>query len=389
MRYKPFLSHKRAKKEIISLLKEQLCIRGAGGWKDTDELQLGGDFSGDIVNAIDECTGGFIWWGTRDTLDSEVICEVELPTALDRAKRDPSYPVIPVFVELKPTDYDDIAQAIGPAYAKQLIAGNGIVPLSRQSLRDLADDTARRYVKQLVRTLPAGPVTMAVTAFRAPAEEHDLTLDWRSLFDAHERVLQAGAQETIIEALGDIREALQSRARSPKVTVELNVPIALALLIGHEFRWTTQLRVTLVTVNPDGEMLVIDPAPPGDCSWPQPQVADRPGSGPVVLAVSVGAELGAAADRWADENDACRIETLHVGRSPNADPLDADEVKSLAATIARRLNELHAAGVPKHLLLRGPAALGAAVGLAANGSGPTYVPFYDGHSYYSGGVWVG
>ena len=54
-----------------------------------------------------------------------------------------------------------------------------------------------------------------------------------------------------------------------------------------------------------------------------------------------------------------------------------------------RLNELHAEGVPKHLLLRAPASLATAIGLAANGTGPTYVPFYDGHDYYVGGLWVG
>lgn len=105
-----------------------------------------------------------------------------------------------------------------------------------------------------------------------------------------------------------------------------------------------------------------------------------------MLAVSVGAELGAAADRWAAEHDARSIEVLPIDRDPATDPLDADDIRSLAAHIAKRLNQLHSDGAPKHLLLRGPAAVGAAVGLAANASGPTYVPFYDAHDYYSGGV---
>jgi hypothetical protein len=42
VRYRPFLSHKRQKAAAVSYLKEQLCVRGAGGWQDTAELPLGG-----------------------------------------------------------------------------------------------------------------------------------------------------------------------------------------------------------------------------------------------------------------------------------------------------------------------------------------------------------
>ena len=60
-----------------------------------------------------------------------------------------------------------------------------------------------------------------------------------------------------------------------------------------------------------------------------------------------------------------------------------------ASQIVSRLNTLHAIGTPKHLLLRGPASLATAIGLSANGTGPTYVPFYDGHDAYVGGLWIG
>lgn len=390
MRYKPFLSHKRQRAKAVGYLKEQLCARGAGGWKDTDDLPRGGASKKNIVRAIERDTGGFIYWATKDTLTSDIICKTELPAALDRAKQDPTYSLLPVFVELQPSDGPAIAAAIGPDYAERLLEHNGIVRRPKQPLHEVARETAREYVKLLVRNVPSGPVSVAITAFRAPTEQHDLTLDWRALFDAESRTLRTGAIETFIEALGDIREALQSRSRVPRAHVEIALPMPLAMLVGYEWRYVTQLCVTLRTVQPGtGEMLVVEPGGPSSTEWPEPRVEALPGAGPSVLAVSVGSTLGKTVDRYAAEHDARKLEHLHIDRDPVADPLDANDVRGLAAKVVKRLNELQADGSPKHLLLRTPASLAAAIGLAANGTGPTWVPFYDGHDYYVGGLWIG
>jgi hypothetical protein len=391
MRYRPFLSHKRARGRSVAYLKQQLCIRGGGGWQDVDDLPLGEDFAANCVASIERETGGFIWWATRDTLGSSIICEKELPTALERAKRDPTYPVVPVLVDLHPgRDAPAIEAAVGPAFAEQLLSYNGIVRRSGQSLKELAELTARRYVQQLVERVPPGPVEVAITAFRAPTEQHDLTLDWRSVFDQTSRVLAPGAQVTIVEALGDIRAALQARERSPEVRVEVALPMPLAMLVGHEWRWTTQLQVTVNTLNPaTGQMLSVTPSATRSAIRPEVDAEKLAGRGPFVLAVSVGAMLGDVVKRWADEHDACGFEEIHVPADAGSTPLDADDIRSLAAQVTMRLNELHAAGTEKHLLLRCPASLAVAIGLASNGTGPTWVPFYDGHDYYVGGLTIG
>jgi hypothetical protein len=69
--------------------------------------------------------------------------------------------------------------------------------------------------------------------------------------------------------------------------------------------------------------------------------------------------------------------------------LDASAIQGLAAHLVKRLNALHATGTPKHLLLRGPASLAVAIGQGANSTGRTFVPFYDGHDGYVGGLWIG
>jgi hypothetical protein len=366
VRYRPFLSHKRQRAKTVAYLKQQLCVRGGGGWKDTDDIPLGVDFLADCKKAIEHETGGFIWWGTKDTLGSPIICATELPTALDRAERDPGYPVVPVLVDLKPgRDSADIEAAIGPAYAKRLLNTNGILQRNGQSLRELARETARRYVAQLVRGLPGGPVDVAITAFRAPTEQHDLTLDWRSLFNTKFRELVPGAQETIVAALSDIRAALQARARSPE---------------GDGAHGQSR---------PTGQMLTVAPGGPRSRLTPAVRTGAPAGAGPFVLAVSVGAPLGATVERYADEHGACAFQEMHVDRDAGEDRLDADDIRALAVLVVKRLNELHAAGREKHLRLRCPAGLAAAIGLASNGTGPTWVPFYDGHDYYVGGLTTG
>src|SRR3954471_13040862 len=67
MKYKPFLSHKRQKAAAVTYLKQQLCLRGAGGWQDTAELPMGGQFINDIVCAIEEDTGGVLFWAGKGT----------------------------------------------------------------------------------------------------------------------------------------------------------------------------------------------------------------------------------------------------------------------------------------------------------------------------------
>jgi len=389
LRYKPFLSHKREQAGAVTYLKQQLCIRGAGGWKDTDDLAKGGQFNGDIIAAIEHETGGFILWATRDILESSVICETELPTALDRGLRDSTYAVLPVFVDLRPRDREVIESKLGAVYTDRLLDRNGLVRKSRQSLKALAREAAREYVRRLVAGVPAGPVSVAVSSFRAPTEQHDLSLDWRPLFDAETRTLHPDAADTICETLDDIRVALQVRDRAPDLHVELTLPMPLAMLVGYRWRETTQLRVTLKTLNPGGDLLVVPPAPPAAMAWPTAEIAafDRPG--PFVLAVAVGPTLGETVERYAHAHDARGFEYLHVDRDPRVHPLGSDEIRSLAADIARRLHAIKATGAPKHLLLRGPAVLAAAIGLATNAVGPTWVPFYDGHEYYADGLSIG
>jgi hypothetical protein len=298
---------------------------------------------------------------------------------------------VPVFVDLTPEDDAEvIVAALGPSNAEQLLRSNGVEKRRRESRRALATRAARSYVKQLLKSVPPGPIAVDITAFRAPTETHDLTLDWRSVLDNDARRIKPGGLQVLEEALTDIRNEAQARERCPGVCLELSLPLPLAMLVGYQWRWTTQLRTTVETVNPaTGRMLRVEPSGGATDVRSELRKMALPGTGPMVLALSVGHSLGATVDRYAGDVNARGFEHLHVPCDFAKEPLDAADIRGLAAHVVNRLNGLQAEGTPKHLLMRAPANLAAAIGLASNGIGPTWVPLYDGHDNYSGGITIG
>jgi hypothetical protein len=76
-----------------------------------------------------------------------------------------------------------------------------------------------------------------------PTGEHDLTFDWRSVFEERSRHLSDGALTTLVDALSNAREAIQAREVSPEVLLDADLPLPLAFLVGYEWRITTRLRL--------------------------------------------------------------------------------------------------------------------------------------------------
>lgn len=376
VRIRPFLSHKRANATAVSQLRTELQLRGAGGWKDTEDLRLGADTPKAIIQAIDHQTGGFIWYGTRKALESETINKLEVPQALKRANKDLGYTVTPVFVDVSPKEDRSLIQAaMGRRYAEQLVRRNGIQRTPRERLKLLMRRVARRYVQDAIVGLDSDPTTAILTAFRPSWGVHDLTLDWRSIFHEDARTFHEGGLELVIQALADIRESLQRRSSSPVVRVELYLPLPIALLVGYEWRFTTGLR--LQVVQPKGEKTVLVKA--GDqSSWsPRPPSRKTWGRrGPTVVAVGVGEPLDEAASKYAEQVRASALDIYHV---PGL--VGAKELLGLTTALARHLRQLNDSGIKKHLLMRGPHGLALLLGAALNGTGTTIAPFWNGAQY--------
>jgi hypothetical protein len=190
VRYKPFLSHKREDAVDMELLRDELVVRGAGGWQDTRELRLGQRWMAAFRSAIGKETGGFIWYGTRKALASRTICKVEVPLALRRARRRKggAYPVVPLFVDLQPSeDADAIKRAFGSRRGRRLLDLNGVIRNRGEDLPTFSKRAARQYVKDLIREHPGDNLHAAITTGREPTGQHHLSLDWRRLARDHRR----------------------------------------------------------------------------------------------------------------------------------------------------------------------------------------------------------
>lgn len=387
MPYKPFLSHKSQDAAEIGQLREELCLRGAGGWQDAHDLRLGQRWRKALARAIGSETGGFIWYGTRRALTSDII-RWEIRSALRRAtsRRRGSYPVVPIYVDLGPGDAD-LGKAFGRRTQKRLEAHQGVIREPDENVADLARRAAKRYVCDLVRTHPGDTIRVAITGNREPTGTHDLSLDWRRMLDADGRVHDPTVMSTLIATLADIRTAAQSRTTCPEIIVEPHLRLPLAALVGWEWNRVRPIRLTVMQPSPEGLLEV--PDVPGDTtSLPDPATSHHGGDGPVVLAVSVGKDLGDGVRRYCEAQNARSSMHLHISLDGRR-ALTGEQIAGLATWTVQRLAGINAQVVEKHLLLLGPSSLAVRLGAAANGTGRTFVPFWDGGSGYASGVLIG
>jgi hypothetical protein len=379
MKIRPFLSHKREDAPEIAKLKSTLQIYGAGGWRDTEDLRLGTQTPSELRRAINSETGGFLWWGTRSALKSEVITTIEIPAALDRAAAG-DYPLVPVFVELDPIS-DRGAFESTLTRADDFLGFNGVVRRHSETARAFRRRIARRYVSDAISGLPRRRCSVAFRALSAPDDRADATCDWRSIFDAHSRVFVRGGLEQAKDAVRNLRESFQRREQTPEIEVDSDLPLPLAFLAGYEWRETTRLRLQVRQRTGTSYALI---SGEGEAqNRVTPQVEHLGGRGPAVLVVSCGNGMDLAAHRYAACVDAQELRMLHV-----QGVLDAPSVRGLARTAAAELQGLRERAVDKHLLILGPGALAILTGAAANAVGPVTVPFWRNASMAYGGTVV-
>lgn len=384
VKVRPFLSHKRENARTVARLKEELKLYGAGGWKDTDDLGIGTSAREGLRAAILKQTGGFVWWGTKKALGSETINALEIPTALERAAVEPRYPIVPVFVDVRPgAAKEKLNPWIGRESSSRFVDRNGLLRANGESLNDLCRRVARRYVRDAVgglKDVGASDAEGAAVAFRAlsePGGDHALTFDWRAAIGERSRRLEAGVVPVLLDALANTRESLQARAGSPTLSLDLDLPLPLAFLVGYEWRITTRLRLRVLQRTGPTLWWAEHAGPLAEA--PEPRRVRLEGSGPALVSVSCGgAPLEPAARAYAEEIGASALTLLHV---PGM--LDNRRIRALARTTASQLRVLNDCGMRKHLLMRGPIALAVMCGAESNATGPTTLPFWDGSRYVS------
>lgn len=386
----PFLSHKREDAGDLEHLRAELALRGPGGWQDVRDLRFGERWRRAFRRAIGRGTDGFIWWGTRRSLESRTITKEEIPRALRRARRRwrRAYPVVPLFVDLSAGDDKRLLDdAFGKRRARALTAQHGAIKGPMESIEDFARRAARQYVKDLIRIRPDREVLqVAISGGREPTGRHDLSLDWRPLLD---NGYLAGEESLGIlrETLADIREAAQETATVPRIEVEAYLRLPLAALVGWEWNRARPAELEVWQISPKARFSTSE-CPERPVELPAPEMIELEGDGPAVVAVSTIKSPRGAVRRYAEKQNARRIVHLHLPGDAE-ELVDGDEIACASDWAARELDLLHDEGVRKHLILRAPVSLAVWIGAKAHGTGKTWIPFWDEDDGYCSGVEIG
>lgn len=373
---RPFISHRREDSQAVVMLKAELALRGAGGWRDVDDLPLGMRTRSHIRNAIAGETGGFIWYGTRASLESEVIRDIEIPAALERAAQQSHYLLVPLFVDLKPgRDQQEICDALGHC-GSILLDFTGIVKDDEDSHAFHAM-AARRYAHDAIVASPGDSIRMAISTYRQPAPQgYDLVFDWRSQCTLGGRCVSAVSIQAIDEVLEDTRLACLVRVVAPELILSLDVPLPLAFLIGYRWRATTRLRL-VVEQSTVGRTMRVGLLGSSKRSAVTVHSKALVGGGPSVIAVTARPETNLLFIDHARRVSASDLTVIRASGSL----LDAHDIRGLAEATVEQLRRCSDRGSPAELLIAGPVSLAVAIGASANAVGRVSVPFFDGSGY--------
>jgi hypothetical protein len=176
---------------------------------------------------------------------STYINTVELPAALARKRREPRYPLVPLFATVEPSEARGaLTGALSPADCRLFMEANGALRAG-EPLGRFHRTVARGYLRSAVRALGRDSYTVAVCALAGPTTNSDFTFDWRSLVEPDARVLERGAAAELVDALRGFRDAVKETTDFPRLTVDLATPLPLAVLLGYEWRVTSRLSLSL------------------------------------------------------------------------------------------------------------------------------------------------
>lgn len=108
----------------------------------------------------------------------------------------------------------------------------------------------------------------------------------------------SGGSTIPLDALANAREAFQARERGPVLSLDSDLPLPLAFLVGYEWRSTTRLRLRIAQRTGASFSWIEHSGPLGE--EPTPVTRHLNGDAPVVVAVSCKDPLGCSRVRVGD-----------------------------------------------------------------------------------------
>ncbi|NJN19155.1 MAG: toll/interleukin-1 receptor domain-containing protein [Oscillochloris sp.] len=394
-----FLCYSRADGAAVEALSRVLHRFGLRTWRDIDDLHLGRPALRSIRAAL-ESVAGILVYVTPQSLRSPFVQHVELAAALERARHDPKFPIIPVLdgVTLDELERFSRDRRDDPRLTDfqlfHLTVGD---PEERAAqLHQLAHEVLHTILPYNLRHAPKRTAftvelfSRSVVNYDYPAE---VRLDWVGNTDKGIPSLETWGHE-LHPALEELASVFQRIGhRLPIKLRPHGSRLSVALAFGYVFRKSAgfQLWVEQITSAQQSETgaqwwRTDDPASRADDTSPlvqQPTIDHDPAGTDLTLEVTMSQPMGPAVAAWIAATGA------RIHRRAQLQ-LDGNEINgSVAALAAARQiravidQERLKTPVPTriHFFFAGPVALAALIGWHLNKVGPFLVYEFNGKTY--------
>lgn len=389
-----FISYSHRNKDEVDIIEDALNARGLVTWRDTESLNLGVMQSSirKLLSNPDEI-GGYVLLVTPDSWRSSPVKDWELPEAIERFKRDKSFPII-LFVrdigldQIKEESYlqygvdltNHLAFLLPPSWKDEDIrppihsAGKKVLEWRLNQLRRQIE-TIERIVIDLH--------TRENTKFEI--ESHfKIRLDQRIYLQA--KTEPKVWEETILPGMQDLKKAVAERVGDrAEIFVQSKANISAAMALGYIFRATSGFKMTMKqgdtywTTSNEGDgdfFLVEDDGFDGFSS-----------SKDIFLEIGVSNNTSQAVEQFIrDSKMKYRYRDIWINPHTSI-PITYTQAVQIAHQIRRRLNDYSqrfGSDIVVHLFYAGPLALAMMIGhqLNARGRVQIYDCTIDNTSYY-------
>ncbi|WP_302034134.1 SAVED domain-containing protein [Mycolicibacterium frederiksbergense] len=376
-----FVSYRRNRLDETSELVDRLRDRGVGTWIDVNNLANEPTEAAIRATLNDANTSGAVLWLTPDVEDSEIIRAVEVPEAVRRHKRDPSFWLIIVLAG--GLDYADAGTLFSDTLGGQDLSGWNLTKVSSprattSEIESVAASSLRRRLATIYG--PANPpesVDVVVDAKGTPrlGTRHALSVDWTDYFavgppSSEDWVAMSNAARDVATAVK------QELASGTAITLAGTPSIPAAILLGstypgrdgHNPTWM-QRQPDGVTITPWNMASANDSEYAKELGWKVAEPIYRDTNAKdLAVCISVSDDVSGAFARSKDISSAWRaVLPIESGgdRNTRAQPLQAHEVASLVHLTIDAIRDLRTRvlGIESvHFFVAGPAGFGFLLG---------------------------
>jgi SMODS-associated and fused to various effectors sensor domain len=228
-----FLCHDSLMAGEISQFAAQLRIRGLVPWVDKHGgFSVGDDARHEARRAILEDCSGFLFYATPAAFNSTFISRVEIPSAIEAKRLDPSFTLFAVPRRLT---FDQLKVLSQRHFGEDLSIYHGS-PIPRGAATPHLKRAANELLHRALSGVPAlGSLSMQFsTRDLLPDSPEDLLrIDGTSLFA--DNPARPGAWENVIEGLADCKNIIATRFGRPRICVHGSKHITAAFIFGRIF----------------------------------------------------------------------------------------------------------------------------------------------------------